>query len=94
MSHGHNSSHRPKREEAKTKEVVDLKRENHQLKRAVKRLEKEIRKRAEVEEEVAEPEASEAWEDCPECKGPVKLLTVGPVTLKVCHQCKWRTKVA
>jgi formylmethanofuran dehydrogenase subunit E len=94
LSHGHNSSHRPKREEAKTREVVDLKRENHQLKRAVKRLEKEIRKRAEVEEEVAEPEPLAPQEVCPECESNLKLITVGPVTLKVCHQCKWRTKVA
>jgi uncharacterized protein with PIN domain len=89
------TSHRPKREEAKSRESIELKRENHQLKRAVKRLEKEIRKRVDVEEEViAEPEPLALQEKCPECSGPLTHLTVGPVTLRVCRECKWRVKVA
>lgn len=93
--------HKPQRDEVKTKEVVELKRENHQLKRKVKRLEKEISKRIEVEEDVAEDALSEQEViairsmECPSCgEGPVVQLSLGPSTFSVCKACKWRKKAS
>lgn len=95
------TAHRPKREEAKAKELADLKRENFSLRRTVKRLEKEVRKRADIEEEKAEEGLQDSMEvevkletECPECKGgAVRRLTLAAKEFLICPECKWRTKV-
>jgi hypothetical protein len=96
--------HKVKREEAKAQVVANLKRENHQLKRAVKRLEKDLNKRVAVEEEVAEQglqeEAMEkgvtAKRDdlCQKCgDDSLHLVTLLNRTYAICAGCGWRGKL-
>lgn len=108
MQNNQASSHRPKREDQKSKELSDLKRENFQLRRTIKQLQKEIKKRVKVEEDVAEqgleeqaPEEFEAPQEpvqdelgCPECQTPVRVITLAGKDFLVCPECKWRKKAA
>ncbi len=93
--------HRPSREEKTAKEMSDLKRENHKLKRTVKRLEKEIDKRAEVEADIAEKGLEEEGEKiqetvyCKACNGeqPLRQLLLNGKVYEICPVCKARTKI-
>lgn len=96
--HNNQTQNRPKREVAHAKELADLKKENHTLKRAVKRLQKEISKRVDIEEDAAEqgleeeqtetlPKASEC------CRAPLKYLELNGKTWAICPECKARNKV-
>jgi formamidopyrimidine-DNA glycosylase len=93
------TQHRPKREDQRAKEVSDLKRENHELKRAVKRLQKEVTKRVSVEEDVAEQGLQEQAEmvvnkhGCPDCGTTVRELVLAGKQFHICPDCKWRAKV-
>lgn len=89
--------HKPKNEERKAKELVDLKQENHSLKRKLKRLQKEVRRRTIIEEEVAieaAPFASNAAsvDQCPDCDGLLRVLTLAGKRYRICGECKWRQK--
>jgi Zn finger protein HypA/HybF involved in hydrogenase expression len=86
--------HRPKGEEQKAREMVDLKQENHSLKRKLKRLEKEVRKRTTIEEDAIAIETPEepAVEECPECGSRIKNLTLAGKSFNICGECKWRKK--
>lgn len=91
--------HKPKNEERKAKEIVDLKQENHSLKRKLKRLQKEVRKRVppEAEEEamlMSAPYSSNAAfvDKCPECEGFLKMLSLAGKRYIICGDCKWRKK--
>jgi uncharacterized protein YlxW (UPF0749 family) len=82
--------HKPRNEERKAKEIVDLKQENHSLKRKLKRLQKEVRKREppEAEEEMIEP----TTEKCPECGTQIRELDLAGKRYRICGDCKWRQK--
>lgn len=88
--------HKPKNEERKAKELVDLKQENHSLKRKLKRLQKEVRKLGPVNEEYEEHEGSGAGmpeiERCPKCQVPTKSLELAGKRYRICGECKWRQK--
>jgi formamidopyrimidine-DNA glycosylase len=89
--------HKPKREEAKAQEMVVLKQENNSLKRRVKRLEKEIKKRGHSEEEAIEdptPTFKAITDECPECGSPVSYFTLAGKAFHVCGECKWRRKAS
>lgn len=95
--HNNQTQSRPKREAAHSKELSDLKKENHSLKRTVKRLQKEITKRTSVEEDAVDeaPEESastvEAVSLC--CGVPIKSITLNSKTWVVCPECKARRKI-
>ena len=104
MSNPRIVQHKPKREEAKVAQLTSLKRENHSLKRAIKRLEKEIGKRIEVEEDVAEQGLEEAFvptenktvqeNHCGACGSvSVRSLTLIDRVYRVCVDCKARNRV-
>lgn len=91
----------PKREDARAKELADLKRENHELRRKVKRLKKELTKRVsgietvDVEEEEVECEASDGKEGVAFCgcfSQPTEL-TLASKTFLICPECKARKRL-
>ena len=101
MSNPRVTPHRAKREESKTKELTDLKRENHQLKRAVKRLEREFTKRTQIEEDLAEQGLQEQGEEvqakakkdgsCQKCGcDALSVFSLQNRIYAVCKECGWR----
>lgn len=85
-----------RRENAKGKELADLKKENNQLKRQVSRLTKQITRTLSTEADKEEPEVAskeEAKLTCKSCgHSPVKKVSFGSFSLLVCTACNWRTK--
>ena len=102
MQNNYAATHRPKREDAKAKELADLKRENFELKRAVKRLQKDIAKRSGMQEELAEQgfevevdvEVQVESKACP-CGSvtPLKQLTLNGKVYAICIDCKARSRI-
>lgn len=92
--------HRPKRDKQRARELAELKKENTKLQRAVKRLEKEINKRVEVEGDAAEEGLEESLADtevvetCKACNtGILQTLILANKVFSVCPECKWRAKI-
>ena len=92
--------HRPIREDAKAKEIQDLRSENKQLKKAVTRLRRELDKArtgiddpllTQPEEELPE-KASESVVRCPDCSSThvVAFTTPSGKTLALCKTCDKR----
>jgi len=100
MQKNYAAAHKPKRDEAKAKEVADLRRENHELRRTVKRLYKEVGKRV-----ASQDDAAEVVEESPEVPEvvvasicscmiiPVELVLNGNTYL-VCPDCKARKRTS
>lgn len=90
--------HRPKREEAKARELSTLKKENNILKRTIKRLEKEIGKRITLEEETeqdCETGEPSQRETCGECNSvAIRIIALADKEFRICAECKARTRVA
>jgi predicted RNA-binding Zn-ribbon protein involved in translation (DUF1610 family) len=91
------TQHRPQREDAKGRETADLKRENNQLKRTIRRLEKELAKArtdtepsSVVEESAETPQKPQKEHSCPTC-GPEaemrRVEVIGRVYF-ICPDCK------
>ncbi len=103
MSNQRITPHRAKREEAKSKVMADLKRENNKLKRTVKRLEKERNRLESMATEAVEKgieedgervvKITEAEHLCPTCNSDVirSIVLLGH-TYKVCRDCGWRAR--
>ena len=93
--------HRPKREEAKAKELADTKKENHHLRRKLKRLEKEFRRHApppDVMEDEDVPTLAESKgkivEKCKKCyEGIIRILHLAGRKYAVCPECKDRKRI-
>lgn len=89
---------RPRREEAKGKELAELKKENNQLRRQISRLRKEI-ERLElmtlIDREDNQPaprvERKKSKLTCPACDNQSFSMTTTPSGKKiyVCKNCKW-----
>lgn len=94
------AQHRPQREEQKSKELNDLKRENHKLARDRARLQKELEKalqtksefEGEAAEELAESKPKSVEQTpCPECGATkVRKLSLAGKDYYICAECKWR----
>ena len=91
---------RPRREEAKGKELAELKKENNQLRRQVSRLRKEIERlelMSVMDREDHEPAPSRFAPPkkhkllCPACDNQSFTMTTTPSGKKiyVCKNCKW-----
>jgi len=104
MSNQRVTPHRVKRETSKAKEQNELRKENLQLKRAVKRLEKEVHRRASVEvdavEEGLEEDGAKIQKtvkdngSCPNCESEsIRAITLCGNTYIVCKDCAWRKRV-
>ena len=88
---------RPKREEAKAKELSDLRRENHELRRTVKRLAKEVNKRVgsqddAVEVEITSDEPIQIVASICDCGTKPVEIVLNSKTWHVCPECKARKK--
>jgi hypothetical protein len=90
---------KPKKEETRAREVADLRRENHALKRKVKRLYKEVGRRINFEdtpdETPYEPPLAEATNESAFCGcdvQPTELSLAGKMFL-ICPDCKARKKI-
>lgn len=98
----HQVQHRDRREEAKGKELSNLKRENNHLKRQVARLTKQLTKTIDAQGEIEEanavivelrPEPESGVMKCESCKSVnVKTLRMPHGVLVVCKDCHWRKK--
>jgi hypothetical protein len=97
-----NAKFRPKRNEARARELSDLKRENHELKKRISKLQKELSRldclvpetvREEIKEGRIERriEAGKACELCGSVKPPV-ITENCMYILKICKDCKNLTK--
>jgi DNA-directed RNA polymerase subunit RPC12/RpoP len=94
MSKSHRiTPHRPPKDESR-KQLADIKRENHQLKRALARAEKQVTRLVENSALVVEPESISPMDsggvECPSCKGFLTTVTIGPKTLVACKNCGFR----
>jgi hypothetical protein len=98
MQKNYATAHKPKRDEAKAKEVADLRRENHELRRTVKRLYKEVGKRVAFQDEavevdpVEEPEIPMTYSAICECGIPPVEIALNDKLFLVCPECKARKK--
>lgn len=97
-----NAKFRPKRDEAKARELSDIKRENHELKNRISKLQKELSRLdclvpEDVKEEIREDrverriEAGKACELCGSVKPPV-ITENCMYILKICKDCRNLTK--
>lgn len=84
-------------EKSEIKKNQELRVENQKLKRQVARLTRELEKRENLLPQVEEAELINEEKDkpksptCEECGSPsFKTLTLGPKTIIVCQNCKWR----
>ena len=98
------TQHKAKREEAKVQETVELKRQNMQLKRKVRRLEKEVDKKlalaADAVEAGLEEDAGVLFREtlkdvlnCPTCSSDsIRQIVLLGNSYRVCKDCGWRKK--
>lgn len=94
------TQHKSRREEAKGRELSEIKQENRQLKRQLERLRKQLLKALDqgprVPEEVVETLAGPAKAlvlECSECKrSPVNTVTLPTGILLVCPSCGFKKK--
>ena len=70
--------HKPKRDDARSHELTDLRRENHQLRRQISRLQKALA-RLEGLSDAGDPE--------PAVASPKSSAPTAPVTDRVCQKC-------
>ena len=96
------TQHRSTHDKVRGKELSDLKRENKQLARANKRLQKQLSKALavkEVWEDMEAPTAQASVPDrkvptCPKCSGVLQTLTLAVIdrekTIEICPECKYR----
>ena len=98
MHNNYAAVNKPKRDDAKAKELADLRRENHELRRTVKRLTKEISKRTAHEEEsvdeeagVVEPPVVTVQAICG-CGVEAISLTLNGKLFMICPECKTRKR--
>jgi hypothetical protein len=94
----HAVQHRVRNEEQRAREINGIKQENHQLKRKLKRLQKEVRKRDAIAEVVIEVESGVVEERgeielCPECGANLTHLLLAGKQFEVCGDCKYRKKL-
>jgi hypothetical protein len=91
------SQHKDRKEDAKGKELVELKKENNQLKRQLARTSKQLNKQLHnvFEKEVeAEKEIESRLPKCQDCRSNnVKTLQLPTTALLVCKDCGWRIKL-
>ena len=87
-------------EKSEIKKNQELRVENQKLKRQVARLTRELEKRENLLPQVEEAELINEEKDkpkkttCEECGSPsLKTLTLGPKTITVCQNCKWRKSI-
>lgn len=97
MSKKHQVQHKDRREERKNKELIDVKRENNQLKRQIARLTKQLSKaldaNGEPVEESPAPAVVVARPKCEACQSlNIKSVKMPTSTLVVCKSCGWRKK--
>lgn len=100
MAKKHQVQHKERREEAKGKELADIKRENSQLKRQVARLTKQLTRALDtqsndtddknVREHVESQRKAAKCEQCPSLN--LKSVKIPGGTLVVCKDCGWRKK--
>jgi len=98
------TQHKAKREEARVQETVTLKRENNQLKRKVKRLEKEVDKKLALAADAVEAGLEEDGGvlfretlkdvlNCPTCTSDsIRQIILLGNSYRVCKDCGWRKK--
>jgi len=96
--------HRPTNENQRSRELGDLKRQNHRLEVQNARLRKQLSRATEVKEGFegyeGEPDDIETKNQptgtCPQpgCSGILKTLDLGPKTFEICPACKFRRLVA
>jgi hypothetical protein len=96
--------HKPQRDEQKSKELIDTKRENQHLKKQIVRLRKQIAKMVDQHgldmpptiEEVEVPEVivetkPEPENRCERCGGSTRLIEVGGKIFMACEcKCGWK----
>jgi hypothetical protein len=104
MSNQRVTPHRVKRETAKSREQNELRKENLQLKRTVKRLEKEVHRREHAASQVVEEGLEEdgakfqkktkTTNVCPMCNSEsIKTITLCGNMYTICKDCTWRKRV-
>ncbi len=89
--------HKEKRDKANAKELADLKKQNHSLKRTVARLNKQINK---LMDSNSGPEAEDEMTTtaisgpvCPACASTdIRTLKLSNFTLTVCKSCDFKIK--
>jgi hypothetical protein len=93
------SGHRPQRETSSSnKELAEVKRENHKLKRQIARLQKYVTKLMEQGPASVVPDEGpvqplENSIDCQTCGKPLTIVSFGTKVLKACKACGWRQVV-
>lgn len=103
------TQHKPPREESKGRELVEMKRENHALKKQISRLRKQLSKMVEkhgleipeVEEdpmtgehEVPVVELEKNLDVCERCGAEAKQIDVGGKFFLVClAKCGWKKRI-
>jgi len=98
MQKNYAAANKPKREDAKAKELADLRRENHELRRTVKRLYKEVGKRVASQDEAVEVDVLEepaipmTHSAICECGVPPLEIALNSKIFLVCPECKARKK--
>lgn len=101
MHNNYGAGHRPKREDARNKELVDLRKENGLLRRTVKRLKKQVAKHGipdiieeedVVEQETVQPVHIQEHCKCGSSQEPRVLVLNGKV-YSICPECKARQKI-
>jgi hypothetical protein len=98
MQKNYAAANKPKRDDAKAKELADLRRENHELRRTVKRLYKEVGKRVASQDEavvVEEPQESvvpATFIALCECGVQPLEIALNSKIFLVCPECKARKK--